>query len=121
MDGISSRRSISAVARVVINMPEGGSDNPSTRGTHYDSNQIQSANEPQRVIPEGIETGSYAVYAVTVSGDYIYLGWDEDVTTSDGFPLQEDRSFTVDLSNESQPLYMVSANSGDEVRVIALD
>lgn len=95
-----------------------GLDQPATNGESYGSQDI-SDSDPTRVIPADVESGSYIVRAGENNTGTIYLGWDDDVTSSNGFPLKSEESFSADINNASQQLWAIADNNGDELRHIA--
>lgn len=97
---------------------------PPTNGTEYgrvlfqaytDTNDI----EPTQVFDPTQDVGSIAIRCPASNNGAVYIGWDEDVNTDNGFPLYKRDSFGLDLNVKSQPIYAVAEVDADEVRVIA--
>lgn len=77
--------------------------------------------DPEIILPVGQETSTVAIIAEDSNAGKVYLGWDTDLTTSNGFPLAAGQSISIDFDNTDQPLYVVSDNVGDSVRFLSLE
>lgn len=104
-------------------MPGGSTgtpDQPSNKGAGYDSIAFTSADEGQRVTEIGNETQSIAIIAHPDNDGFIYVGFDEEVTSSDGFILPPSISVTLDVDANNQGVFAAADTVGDELRWIAL-
>lgn len=97
-----------------------GKETPSNDGAGYDSVAFTSTGEEQRVPPLGTETDSIAIRALPSNGGIIYVGFDDNVSSSNGYPLTAGDSLTFDLDANQQGLFVVANTVGDEIRWIAL-
>lgn len=95
-----------------------GRSTPATEGETHDVVTITSANDPVRILSPAVETGSYALRAWNTTQP-VFIGWDEDVGTDDGFPLEAGDVISFEMDNSEQQIWAVSAEAGAEVRVIA--
>lgn len=87
-------------------------------GSYYDSVIVKDGGNAVRVIPEDVKTGSVAIKGYSID-DEVYLGWDDDVDGSNGFPLTEGDVMALDINNDGQGIWMYSDTDLDEIRVIA--
>lgn len=92
---------------------------PPTDGSYYGPVILPDEGDLARVVPDGINTGSIAIKCISTS-ESVYLGWDQDVDETEGFPLEEGESLSLDLDSDSQGIWAYSTTSDpDELRVIA--
>lgn len=94
---------------------------PPAEGTEYGATRPDSVGEPELVFKLDTESKSIAVRAEEDNNAKVYLGWDTDLDTDNGFPVYPTESFEVDMDVSNQELFMVVESVGDAVRVIAVD
>lgn len=92
-----------------------------TDGTGYGSTTLEGPAEAQVVLPVGAESRSIGLRAPEGNSGAVYIGWDDDITTSSGFPIYAEDSFSIDLDNTQQSIFAVSDNAGDELRYILVE
>lgn len=104
-------------------MPTGGRQPPAANGVHEGSIAADSAGDVERVVPEGIETGSLIVQATKDGGNSgtVAIGFSESVDHTSGIILKDGDIFTVDLDLDSQGIYAHFNTAGDQIRVMATD
>lgn len=90
---------------------------PQTEGKDYRAISFGSANTVEQISPAALKSGTIIIRAWSVT-NAVHIGWDEDVTVNDGFPLEEGDSLALDLDVNEQPVHGVAEDSGDELRVI---
>jgi hypothetical protein len=83
--------------------------------------QFVNANDVDNVMDPTMETQSWSVRAHPENGGIIYIGWDEELTVDNGFPLSAGNTVAFDMDNSRQVLYAVADTAGDEVRYIATE
>ena len=96
------------------------SSDVSNEGAGNDKLDFSSTGSPKRVVPIGTETESVAVIANPNNTGIIFIGFNEDVTSSDGFPLEAGVSLSLDLDVNQDDLHAVADSSGDSLHWIAL-
>lgn len=96
-------------------------DDPSPNvGTSYGAIGLETG-DPEIVIPIDVESSSWVIKAPPANNDLVYIGWDDNLTTSNGFPLDAAEALSVDMNNQQQPLYGVAAQGGDELRYLTVE
>lgn len=98
-----------------------GSEKPPTDGTEYGVVSLSAVGEPELVFQLGTESKTVAIRAEEGNNSQIYLGWDDDVDSNNGFPLYQGEMITMELDVSSQEIYMDGDSVGDSVRVIAIN
>lgn len=102
-------------------MPGGATDNPhdvpATSGD-YESSSFTAANEPERVVGIGTETESILIFADTGNSGTLYVGFDDDVSTSTGIPLVAGAGLSFDIDTNQLGLFIVADTIGDGYRYI---
>lgn len=98
----------------------GGKDTPASKGVQYGANTFTNSGEPELLFNIGDETGSVAIAAESGNGGTVYLGFDDSVSSSNGFPLSSGDVLTMDLDVSSQAVYGVAGTGGDGVRIISI-
>lgn len=96
-----------------------GKDVASNQGAGYGRKQFVETNDVDNLIDPTLETESVILRAHPDNGGAIYVGWDDEVTTDDGFPLSPGDAVTFDVDNSRQIIYGVADEAGDEIRFIA--
>lgn len=94
---------------------------PSTEGTGYGSTVLDSANTPKRIFEVGQQSGSIIMRADLSNSNPIFLGFDDNVTVNNGFPLEAGDSISIDLDVRSQDIFFVGAGAGDSIRWLAIN
>lgn len=97
-----------------------GKDVGAQEGVDYDVFQIADANEAEDIFTIGTETSSIVLRAPSGNSGPIYIGFDDNVTTSDGFPIPADTGISIDIDVSQQAIFAVSGNVGDELRYLAI-
>lgn len=92
---------------------------PSNDGRAYTSVTLDTAGEAESLLPATTETGSVAIRAWNLNGAAIYIGWDENVTISTGFPLENGESLSFEIDNSEQQIWAVGEQDNETVKVIA--
>lgn len=93
---------------------------PASEGTGYGNTDLETS-DAKSVIPADTESESWVIKAHQDNSGVVYLGWDDDVTTSNGFPLEAGDGLSVDINNSVQAVYGIAAAAGDSVRYMAVD
>lgn len=88
-------------------------------GKDYGEYVIPSPPEPDELFQVPVRTGSVAVVAHPNNSGFIYLGWDEELDSQNGFILTAGMSISVDLDIRQQDLFITGDDGGDSVRYIA--
>lgn len=96
-----------------------GKDVASNEGAGYGVKQFVEAHDVDNVMDPTMETESWILRAHPDNQGIIYLGWDDDVTEDNGFPLSPGDATTMDMDNSKQVVYAIADTSGDELRYIA--
>lgn len=76
--------------------------------------------DPQRVVDIGTETNSIIVRAPSENGGVVYVGFDDDLDVSNGFPLTAGDAVSFDVDTNQQGVFVVGDTTGDEIRWLAL-
>lgn len=95
-----------------------GLDQPSTEGDHGVI-QADAAGESYRAVPEQ-KTGSFIIRAWNNAG-VIYIGFNEDVDTNDGFPMEDGDIISIDLDSQAEDVFFYAQNAGDQIRYITVN
>lgn len=98
-----------------------GKDAVATDGVDYDVATVGTANDPQEILGFDVSTSTIVLRAPSGNAGPIYIGFDTDVTTSNGFPIPADTGISIDIDNSEQQIFFVSANAGDELRYLAIN
>lgn len=106
-------------------MPSGsvsgsGRDAAFNKGEAYGAEVLESTSEPEPIFNLGVESGSIAIRAHPNNSGIIYVGWDDQVDSTTGFPLNAGESISMELDVSNQEVYAIPDTGNDEVRVIAL-
>jgi hypothetical protein len=88
----------------------------SNKGAGYDGKTLNSTTDPERLVSIGTETRSIAIIAET---GRIYVGFDDNLDSDNGFPLDEGVSISLDLDVNQEDIYVLPEASGNDVRWIA--
>lgn len=96
-----------------------GPTQPQNVGADYGVTTLAASNDPEIVFPTDTNTKSIFVIAPPGNSGVVYLGWDDDVTTSNGVPLQSGSGISFDIDTFNAQLYAVADTGGDELRRIA--
>lgn len=91
----------------------------STNGKAYGEYVIPDPPETDEMFQVPVRTGSVAIVAHPTNTGYIYIGWDSDVTTDNGFLMTPGQSITMDLDAMEQEIFITGDSEGDSVRYIA--
>lgn len=97
-----------------------GKTPPATKGTGYGVTILANAGEVYEAIPLDVESNTWAIRANPNNSGIIYFGWDDNVSTGNGFPLQAGDNLSISLDNQEQQVYASAASAGDELRYIAV-
>lgn len=89
----------------------------SNKGAGYGSVTLNDTSSGTRIVDLGIETESIAIKAVDGK---IYIGFDDQVDDTNGYPLDEGQGISFDLDVDQDGLFAFPETSGNEVRWIAL-
>jgi len=73
---------------------------------------------PTSVLNTNRATGSVSVRAPDTNIAPVFIGFDDDVTRDNGFPLYPRDAVGLDLNLRQQEIYVVAAEDADEVRYI---
>lgn len=87
-------------------------DTPSTNSLEYDTETVTSGN-PEPVFSEADETRSVVLVANPNNGDLIFFGFDDNVSSTQGIPLDAGGSIAIGLDVSEQNVF-VDANSGTQ-------
>jgi hypothetical protein len=98
-------------------MPGEGLNQPATDGVDYDNIALSDTDSTEVVVEGG--TGSILLVAHPANSDIVYLGWDEQVSSSNGLPLEAGAGASFDIDVSTQPIYAIADSSGDRLRFIA--
>lgn len=98
-----------------------GLNQPSTTGEGFDTSDLDAANDAERVFPIGLNSGSIIMRAAPGNAGPVYLGFDDTVTTSNGFPLEAGDTISIDIDVSQQAIFFVGNNAADEIRWMAIN
>lgn len=93
---------------------------PSTHGADYDSEVLENADDPES-ISTGTESGSLILQAHPDNAGRVFVGWDSDVTSNNGFVLAAGDVLSIDIDLSSQQVFVVANNANDEVRFLVMN
>lgn len=96
-----------------------GRDQPATNGEGYNQESLETAGEAELVVSAGLETRSVIIIAHPGNSGNIYLGWDDDVSSTTGFPLEAGVGIAVDLDANEQAIWFDADNASDTVAWMA--
>lgn len=102
-------------------MPGEGIRTPPSDGVGYDKVVISDTSTPIELVGPAEGAGSVVVRSWQSGGNSgtIYVGWDNQVDSSTGFPLEDGDSITLEISTESQSIWIIGDTQNDEVRYLA--
>lgn len=90
-------------------------------GAGYDRTLFTTANDPERIIGVGIETSSVLLRTNPDNNGVIYVGFDDDVTTSNGFPMEPGDAITISIDVAEEGIWAVADTQNDDIRWIATE
>lgn len=96
-----------------------GSRVPSNEGEHG-VEVLEDTSEAERVFDLGIETQSISIRAPTDNAANVFLGFDDTVDNSDGYPLEPGDAISLDLDVNQEPVFAIPNNANDELRFLAI-
>lgn len=102
-------------------MPTGSSDSPPqypSNSGDYGVESFTSADEAERLVDLGNETESILVLAPPGNGGIIYLGFDDEVDSNNGIPLDAGSGVSFDIDTDQLGLFAAADTIGDEARWI---
>jgi len=96
---------------------------PATEGEEYGSIPFEAFTPsgsvtPTRVFDPSLDSRSVAMRAPETNSGAIFIGWDNEVDLTNGYPLYPGDPFSVDLNVEAQGIFAVAEVTGDEIRII---
>lgn len=97
-----------------------GASTPSNEGTNG-VEVLESTTDAERILDVGIETTSVSIRAPSDNAGDVFLGFDEDVDSSDGYPLEPGDAISLDIDISNAPMFAIPNNANDEVRFLAID
>lgn len=103
-----------------MSMGLGGVETPTSSIKDPVRVQFTAANETEILTPIDIPANKVAIAALPSNSGVVYIG-NENVEVADGFPLEGGDAFAVSHDPSNDPFYGVTANPGDQVRVILLE
>lgn len=74
--------------------------------------------EPTLVTDPGVSTGSIVMRCPATNEGGIFIGWGEDVTLENGYPLYARDGLGIDLDVSVQDIYAVADTAADELRIL---
>lgn len=95
-----------------------GQPKPATEGLDYGRQVFETANSAERIFSLNLKSATILIRAHHDNSDDIFLGWDGDVTTTNGTPLEPGDTFTADLDVDKQNIWGVAETANDEVRFL---
>lgn len=98
-----------------------GLDQPSTNGEGFNVEDLNAANDPQRIFPLDIESGSIIIRAAPGNAGNVHIGFDDTVSVNNGLMLEPGDTIGFDLDVSEQNIFFVGNNAGDEVRWMAIN
>lgn len=102
-------------------MPSGTSDAPPNYPSNsgdYGNKDFSSANDAQRVVGLGNETETVLVVAPPGNSGIIYIGFDDEVTTSNGVPLEAGAGLSFDVDANELGVFAVADTANDSLRYL---
>lgn len=96
-----------------------GKSVPASEGADYGKEEVSTINDAAAVGDLSTETKSIAVIAPEGNSGLVYVGWDDDLTTSNGFELAAGTGISFDLDNSQQQIFFAGDTIGDELRYIS--
>lgn len=104
-------------------MPGGSSatqDVPLNEAEDYDSLAFTSANNNQRVVDLSDETQVVIIVAHPNNSGIIFIGFDDNVTVTNGLPLESGGSTVLPVDASTLGVFAVADTAADELRYAAL-
>lgn len=98
----------------------GVQDVPINRADDYDSLAFATANDEQRVFDLNDETQLVIVVADPGNTGIIYIGFDDNLTTNNGLPLESGGSTVLPIDVSQLGVFALADTAGDEIRYAAL-
>lgn len=98
-----------------------GQEPPSNRGAGYDRVLFTNTNEPERLISAATETSSVLLRTNPDNNGVIYVGFDDDVTTQTGFPMEPGDAITISIDVAEEGIWGVADTQNDDLRWIATE
>lgn len=95
----------------------GGSGKSPTNQEGVEYGQVDVGTTATSLFGIGNKTDSIVVRSLPGNGDITYIGWDSDVDSGSGFPLEAGDSLSVEIDVSSQEVYAI-ANSGTQTLAI---
>lgn len=90
-----------------------GLDQPSTDGVDFDNFALTTT--AQEIAFSG-DSGSVIIIAHPNNTGLAFIGWDDSVDASNGFPLEAGSAISFDLDVGQQSIFAMANNSGDRLR-----
>lgn len=94
-------------------------DYPSTEGRGY--GRTVPGTGPEVVATFSENVGAIAVIAEAQNSSEVYIGFDDNLTQSNGFQLQAGQSISMSLNASLETVYVLATNQNDAVRWIAIN
>lgn len=91
----------------------GGKSIPTTDAVEYGSGTVVAGDDPEPVFSEADTTRSVILVADPNNDDLVLFGFDEDLTISNGVPLQAGQSIPIGHDVSETNIFVV-ANSGTQ-------
>lgn len=96
-------------------------DQPSTEGEGYGRATLSAINDPERIFPLDTETGSIIIRANPDNAENIYLGFDDTLTTTNGFAMESGDTISIDINVAQQAIWFVGEDANDSVHWMAIN
>lgn len=98
-----------------------GREPPSNKAAGYDSKQLTDTSSADNVIPVNTETSSVIIRARPNNSGIVYIGFDDSVDTSTGFPLEASDTLIMEVDNVEVTIFAIPDTANDELRWLALE
>lgn len=92
-----------------------GETTADTVGIQFEPTTFLVTNDPERITPIGDNTQAVIFRADPNNGGIVYLGFQDDITTGEGIPLQAGEAFSAEININEQPMYGVADTANDTV------
>lgn len=83
------------------------------------SRTLISQGETEVIVSPIETTGSVAIRFWDGDAIAVFIGWSEDVTQVNGFPMEQGEFLTLDIDTSAQQIYALAVGGEADMRVIA--
>jgi len=95
-----------------------GKRRPYTKGTGYGTFDLGNSNEIYNLPFGGNEGDEWVIRALNSNNGTVYIGWDDSMDDTSGFPLYHGDTISVAMSTDTQSVYVYGTSPGDQIRYL---